>query len=148
MFWFGGCPCELTKVIPDQINLGRKPVEHLSRCVEVANLREGFQLVRGFLRGRGLKCSNGAFECVSRALDHHRVTRIKAVSDLLFLPRAVRKPQLRHLCQKSSISHNRVEKQLELTNCPKRLLFGRLNLVSCFAHFGHCSLQLVNSNRL
>ena len=87
-----GRSSEPTKILPDQINLGRKPFELLSRSDQVGIFRGDFQLVRGFLRGRGLKCSNRPLEGVSRPLDHHRVARIKAVSDIPFLLYAVCKP--------------------------------------------------------
>ena len=67
--------CELTKILPDQINLGRKPFESLSRSNQVRIFSEHFQLAGGGVRGRGLKCSNRAFECVNRSLDHHGVAR-------------------------------------------------------------------------
>jgi hypothetical protein len=64
----------VTKILPYQIDLDQKPFESLPRSDQVGIFREHFQLVRGVLRGRGLKCSNRALEGVSRPLDHNRVT--------------------------------------------------------------------------
>src|SRR5215467_13801034 len=72
-----GRSSEPTKILPDQINLGRKAFERLSRSGQIGIFRGHFQLLRGFLSSTGLKCSNRALECVSRALDHHCVARIK-----------------------------------------------------------------------
>ena len=84
--------CEPKKILPDQINLGRKPLERLSGSGQVGIFRGHFQLVRGVLRGRGLKGSNRTLESVSRPLDHNRVACIKTISDLAFLLCAVCKP--------------------------------------------------------
>src|SRR5215467_3659790 len=80
-----GCPCELTKILPDEVNFGRKLFESLPRSDEVGIFCGDFQLLRRFLCPRGLKCSNRALQCVSCPLDHYRVARIKAASDLAFL---------------------------------------------------------------
>src|SRR5215469_10584711 len=69
-----GRSCQLPKILPYQIDLHRKPFESLFSSDQVCLFRRYLQLVRGVLRLRGLKCSDRALECVSRPLDHNRVT--------------------------------------------------------------------------